>query len=386
MKKIKNLIPVFIMLMGLTSCIDNDKELTLTYYDDYELMANTLNLQNEQPAEYSWDYPEYYGRRAFFDKDMATLGRVIFYDEKLSEDGTISCASCHKQELAFSDDKKVSDGIGEQVTDRNSLALGAVFSFQEYYGTGSISAVPFFWDNSIRTVQEQIVTTFGSEKEMSMTIEEVTDVINDNDYYIPLIKAVNGKSKITNELTVEALAVFVNSLGSFDSDFDKALSVAANGTIGFGQAMNIASQDFAMFSPEQNRGKKMYMNQCASCHGEIMGAPNVLQANNGIDILDDDFGTIGSQGEFKVPSLRNLTLTFPYMHDGRFATIEEVVEHYSTGIQNTPALHFELKDNNGQPKAFNFTEEEKSDLIAFLKTFDDEEFLTNPLYEDPFVR
>jgi len=384
MKKIKNLLPVFVLVLVLTSCIDNDKELTLSYYQDFELMENVLDIKNQQPLDYSWDYPEYYGRSASFDRDMATLGRVIFYDTKLSEDETISCASCHKQELAFSDDKKVSDGIFTEVTDRNSLALGAVFNFQEYYGTGSFSAVPFFWDNSVRTVQEQIVKTFASEKEMSMTIDEVTAVMNSNDYYLPLIKA-TGAKKATNELAVEALAVFVNSIGSYGSKFDDALSIAADGGIGFGQAQQVASQPFEMFTPEENRGKSIYMNKCASCHGAIMGAPDVLQANNGLEITDGDFGVPSSQGEFKVPSLRNLTLTFPYMHDGRFATIEDVIEHYSTGIANTPALHPNLK-NGGQAMQMNFTDTEKSELITFLKTFDDPGFLVNPIYSDPFVR
>ena len=93
-----------------------------------------------------------------------------------------------------------------------------------------------------------------------------------------------------------------------------------------------------------------------------------------------------SDGKFKIPSLRNIALTGPYMHDGRFATIEDVVDHYSTGIQNTPELHPLLKDNSGSPMAMNFSNDEKEDLIAFLKTFDDEEFLTNPLYSDPFIR
>ncbi len=385
MKKFRNLFPVLVLFLFCTSCIDNDKDLTHEFYEDFELMENVLTIPNATPMDYTLVFPEYYGRNSEFNANWATLGRVMFYDTKLSADQTISCASCHKQELAFSDDKKVSDGIFDEVTDRNSLALGAVFNFQEYYGTSSISAVPFFWDNSIRTVQEQIVTTFASKKEMDMTIDQVVDVMNNNDYYQPLIKAI-GMDDITNAAAVEALATFVNSIGSYGSKFDQELSETANGRIGFGESREVATRAFAGFSNSENRGKDIYMNSCASCHGELMGAPNELQANNGLVVNDDDFGVPGTQGIFKVPSLRNLTLTFPYMHDGRFATIEDVVDHYSTGIQNTPELHPLLKDNSGSPMAMNFSNDEKEDLIAFLKTFDDEEFLTNPLYSDPFIR
>lgn len=385
MKNFKNLFPVFVMFIFLTSCIDNDKELTHSYYMNYELMEDVLNIANETPMEYDLIFPEYYGRNATFDDNLATLGRVMFYDTNLSADRTISCASCHKQELAFSDDKKVSDGIFENVTERNSLALGAVFNFQEYYGTNSISAVPFFWDNSIRTVQEQIVFTFASEKEMDMTIDQVVDVMNSNDYYLPLVQALN-LDEVNNTLAVEALATFVNAIGSYGSKFDKALSQTAGGSIGFGQSREVATREFDMFTANENRGKDIYMNSCASCHGELMGAPNELQANNGLLVTDGDFGVPGTQGQFKVPSLRNLTLTFPYMHDGSFATIEDVVEHYSTGIQDNPALHPNLRNGFGEPKKMNFSDEEKEDLIAFLKTFDDEEFLTNPIYSDPFIR
>lgn len=385
MKNFSNLLSVLVLFLCFTSCIDNDKELTHSYYKNYELMEDVLNIPNDTPMDYDLIFPEYYGRNSDFDENLATLGRVMFYDTNLSADRTISCASCHKQSLAFSDDKKVSDGIFDNVTDRNSLALGAVFNFQEYYGTSSISAVPFFWDNSIRTVQEQIKFTFASDKEMDMTIDQVVDVMNSNDYYLPLIQVLNI-DKVNNVVAVEALAEFVNSIGSYGSKFDDALSDAAGGRINFGQTREVATRTFNMFTDSENRGKEIYMNSCASCHGELMGAPNVLQANNGLVINDNDFGVIGSQGQFKVPSLRNLTLTYPYMHDGRFATIEDVVEHYSEGIQANPALHEDLKDSAGNPMAMNFSDNEKLDLITFLRTFDDEEFLTNPIYSDPFIR
>ena len=383
MKSLKSALFVLIVALSFNSCIDNDSEFVVKYYNNSELMANDLNIDIEGPQSYNLEFPAYYGRTSSFSKDDATLGRVIFYDTKLSADGTISCASCHKQELAFSDDKVVSDGIFSNVTERNSLALGAVFNFQEYYGP---NRVPFFWDNSVQTVEEQIVKTFASKKEMDMTISQVVDVINANDYYTPLVYAANNRNdKITEEVAVRALAVFVNSIGSFNSKFDQALSRETDGnSIGFGFP-DEALIDFKDFTSSENRGKSIYMNSCASCHGELMGAPNEMKANNGLEILDGDYGIPGSEGEFKVPSLRNLTLTYPYMPDGRFATIAEVVEHYSTGLKKTPSIHPFLTEN-GEARKFNFTDESKEDLIAFLKTFDDADILVDERFSDPFIR
>jgi len=383
MRSLKKL--AFLCILGLTlnSCIDNDENFEHQFYEDYDLMSRVLNISAEGPADYTLEFPDYYRRTGTFDKNDATLGRVMFYDKKLSEDGTISCASCHQQSLAFSDDKVVSDGIFGQVTNRNSLALGAVFNFQEYYGP---SRVPFFWDNSVASVEEQVVTTFAAPNEMNMSMGQVVDVMNSNDYYKPLIRAANGTEEINISSATRALATFVNSLGSFNSKFDRALDTEYNSFSsggGFISPQSLALNTFRDFTDPENRGKNIYQSNCASCHGEVMGAPNLLAANNGLEVTDGDFGV--GNGEFKVPSLRNLTLTFPYMHDGRFATIEDVIEHYSTGIANTPALHPNLK-NGGQAMQMNFTDTEKSELITFLKTFDDPGFLVNPIYSDPFVR
>ena len=217
MIKIKTILPILMLAFVITSC---EEELSVKYYEGFDLMENTLNIPDQAPDDYTLEFPAYYGRTGFFDKSLATLGRVIFYDTKLSADQTISCASCHKQELAFSDDAKLSDGIFDNVTFRNSLPLGAVFNFQEYYGP---NRVPFFWDNSVQTVEEQIVKTFGSKEEMDMTIPQVVDVMNSNDYYLPLLRRL-GLEKANDQIAVSALAEFVNSIGSYGSHFDKCLS------------------------------------------------------------------------------------------------------------------------------------------------------------------
>lgn len=159
----------------MTSCQKDDNEngedpVSYSYYtpESYAMMSQYLDIP-ESPLEYKLDFPDYYNTDfTLYDKDIATLGRVLFYDKNLSDDRTISCASCHKQEIAFSDDVAFSRGIAENETERNSLALGSVFSFSEYYGAESFGRIPFFWDNRATTVAEQATATFANDLEMGM--------------------------------------------------------------------------------------------------------------------------------------------------------------------------------------------------------------------------
>lgn len=139
----------------------------------------------------------------------------------------------------------------------------------------------------------------------------------------------------------------------------------------------------------------MYLQNCSSCHGNLetgKGVPGDIQANNGLAVnyVDQGAGSITEEvvdmGMFKIPALRNIALTAPYMHDGRFESLNEVIEHYSSGIQNHPNLHFRLKDQSGNARTFQFNEEEKEALIVFLHTLTDEEFITAEKYADPFLQ
>lgn len=393
MKMIKFSIPIalFAVCLFMTSCQKDDpdgEEYTFNYYDpeDYAMMSQYLNIpENPSDLSYTLDFPLYYTTPStVYDKDLATLGRVLFYDKNLSKDKTISCGSCHKQEIAFSDDVAFSEGIEGRSTARNSLALGSVFSFSEYYGAESFGRIPFFWDNRASTVAEQAIATFGNEQEMGMEMHEVVSRVNEQPYYGPLFAAAFGRStEVTEDNVLEAITEFVNSMGSFDSKFDQALSHETGGPVS--NAATYATQDFSQFSVTENLGKALYQRDCASCHSPVISAPSRTRSNNGLAEVYEDkgIGEISSGPEnvamFKVPTLRNIALTAPYMHDGSFPTLESVIEHYSSGIKDHDNL-----DNGLQPGGFGYTQAEKDALLAFLNTTTDEGYIAAEKYSDPF--
>ena len=394
----KNIILLVCLSMSVFVSCNKDPKLSFNYYKDgqYQMMSKTLNLP-EKPFDYQPKLAVHlvadFLRPSAVNSDMATLGRVIFYDKKLSKDQSIACAGCHKQELAFSDDVALSTGVEGRQTARNSFPLGSVANFAAYYGTETFGSagIPFFWDNRAGTVSEQSKATFGNPDEMGMKMSDVTDMINKLDYYGPLFSTAFGSTYVSEEKVLQALTHFINSLMSCDSKFDKAANKLFPGGNGsFFDYENIMSNNsFSSFTQSENKGKQIYVNKCASCHTVGFGRPILVKANNGLDVVytDNGIGKItGHQAEnglFKVPTLRNIALTGPYMHDGRFSSLEEVVEHYSTGIKNHPNLSQQLK-SNGQPKLMNLSIQDKQDLIAFLNTLTDVNFVQQAKFSDPF--
>lgn len=392
MKKLRLALAFFGAVVLAAAC---SKKPDINYYyytpEDYALLTQYLKLP-DLPDEYDVSFPSHLRSAGLFprpvDREKAILGRVLFYDKNLSADGKISCASCHKQEIGFADDAKVSKGVYDRDGERNSLALASVSNFSAYYGTdlnGSL-AVPFFWDNRANTVAEQAKGAIENGKEMSMHMNEVVAAIENQPYYAPLFKKAFDQTNaaVTEDRVLEAIANFINAMGSFQSKFDEAAS--KQNPNGWGYDPNGA---FEGFTAAEIRGKDIYMSNCASCHSNNMGRPVELKANNGLDAVTTDRG-VGKttnlpqdDGTFKVPTLRNIAVTAPYMHDGRFATLEEVVEHYSTGIQNHPNLSAALK-TGGNPKRLNLKASEKSDLIAFLHTLTDEHVKTDQRFANPF--
>jgi len=369
--------------ISLISCKKEGVEIDYHYYDEgeYQMMSQYLDLP-EVPMAYENDFPDYYSStNRTYDRDMATLGRVLFYDKNLSDDRTISCASCHKQAIGFSDDVAFSDGVNQRRTARNSLALGSVFSFNEYYGSSIVGRVPFFWDNRASSVQEQSQATLGNPDEMNMEMHRVKERVLEQPYYEPLFKAAYGHGLQSEQEILDAIGIFVNSIGSFNSKYDQAVDRYLNSN---GSLSGIRNVELSEMTAQENVGRNLYVANCSSCHGNIeqgVAAPALIQANNGLDINYEDDG-IG-QGLFKVPTLRNVEKTGPYMHDGRFATLEDVVDHYSEGVQLHPNLNQELRQGN-QAMRFNYTADQKAALVAFLKTYTDNEFLTDVKYSDPF--
>ncbi|MCC6459141.1 MAG: c-type cytochrome [Saprospiraceae bacterium] len=391
MKKLRIALPLFGLVLLAAAC---NKKADFNYYyyepEDYALLTQYLDLP-ETPHDYRAELPKHISSLGLttrqVDQDKAILGRVLFYDTKLSKDGTISCASCHKQELAFADNAKVSQGVFGRAGDRNSIALGSVLNFSAYYGTDvfGASGIPFFWDNRAGTATAQNIASMTNPKEMDMSHSDIVAAVQAQPYYEPLFRMAFNSGQVTSERVSEAIAEFVNALGSYKSKFDKE----AEKEIGYQVYYNSEYKDFANFTTQENRGKKIYLDNCSSCHSPTQSRPAKLQANNGLDASTTDEGVGGvtkfslDMGTFKVPLLRNIALTAPYMHDGRFQTLEEVVEHYSTGVKNHPNLSEELRDFNGA-KQLNLSADDKQALVAFLNTLTDQEMQADVRFSNPF--
>ncbi len=380
---------VFALL--LTSCAREQENFHYYYFteDETQVLNQYLNLP-ELPDDYTQNIPVHLRMSGVLPRasqnEIAMLGRVLFYDKKLSKDGKISCASCHQQDAGFGDKTAVSKGVFDRSGDRNSIPLGSVTSFGSTYGDNTLSRIGFFWDNRARTAEEQAQGSMENEKEMAMTMQEVAEVVRRQPYYAPLIrKAFPGNNApIESPQILLAIAEFVNAMGSFNSRFDQAAAQQ-------GEGFRVESR-FANFSEQEERGKSIYLNACSSCHGRTIAVPAKSHASNGLDQSPSDrgvgkvSGVPADEGTFKVPTLRNVALTAPYMHDGRFATLEQVIEHYSTGIQPHINLDAELRSFAGVPKKFNFTAQQKQDLTAFLHTLTDEQLKKDGRFSDPFIR
>ena len=319
----------------------------------------------------------------------ATLGRVLFYDTALSQNETISCASCHEQSTGFSDTLAFSEGFEGGLTGRNSMGL----SNSRYYAPGH-----FFWDERADTLEEQVLMPIQDSVEMGLTLNELVTRVSERAYYRPLFTDAFGDDQVTSDRISRALAQFVRAMVSYQSRFDQGLE----------QAGDILAP-FANFSDQENQGKALFLgaqSRCGVCH--LVNAPPQpgqppafnneaifmfdRASNNGLDAdtsEDDGVGAVtGNQqqsGQFKIPSLRNIALTGPYMHDGRFETLAEVLEHYNSGIENHPNLDPVLRGPDNQPVQLNLGQGELAAIEAFLGTLTDDALLTDPKFSDPFV-
>lgn len=377
-----------VLAIGFSSCVTDDVEVREEFYypEELAILQETLDLP-EEPLDYNVQLPTHLSRSGLFarniHKDMATLGRVLFYDKALSSTGEVSCASCHKQELAFSDSKVSSEGVDGD-TERNSLALGSVASFAAYYGVDLFGTfgVPFMWDNRFGTAREQAEAAFTSEVEMGLSIDELVDKVDNLPYYKPLFRRAFGNQRIDKESIMSAVAEFVDGLGTFDSKFDQAAEKSTDGL-----DMNV---NFSDFTAAENRGKEIYLTSCAGCHSSVFGRPVLNAANNGLEMDYEDEGIGGftqinaDMYTFKIPTLRNISQSAPYMHDGRFESLEEVVDFYSDNVADHPKLHDLMRAPNGEPMRLNLSTEDKLALVDFLETLTDVEYLQEERYSDPF--
>ena len=363
--------------------------------EEHKILSEKLNLP-EAPFDYTprisegiqFSFPEL-GAELTEDplrNHQATMGRVLFYDTRLSQNNKISCASCHLQERAFADKTSVSRGFEGQEGHRNALALAVTVGFEISYGGVPIdgfappSSAFFSWDDSVFNLFEQSRRAITSEIEMGMTMHEVVSKLSNDRAYAILSNNAFGTSNIMEHHILDALRVFMNSMSSVDTKFDEGLLSAQGNPF----------EVFPNFTDSENNGKALFNRDCTSCHHEIHSVSLMSSANNGLDheYADKGRGAItnfeGDMGVFKIPFLRNVALTGPYMHDGRFETLEEVINHYSEGIKDHPNLHEVLKDGMGNPRKLAYTDREKADIIAYLNTLTDYKIIKDERFSDPF--
>ncbi|WP_288368778.1 cytochrome c peroxidase [uncultured Roseivirga sp.] len=303
----------------------------------------------------------------------ATLGRVLFYDVQLSANNTVSCASCHMQAKGFSDSRTRSLGFEGEETGRNSMGLANA----RYYNNGS-----FFWDERATSLEAQVLMPIQDEVEMGLTLDELVAKVQAQPYYEPLFFDAFGSSAVTADRIANALAQFVRAMVSYQAPYDFGL-VAANGN---------SNARFSNFTELENLGKDLFFSrrtQCSNCH-ETVAFSGDRARNNGLNANSTDLGlgaVTGNQrdnGKFKVNSLRNIELTSPYMHDGRFETLEEVIDFYNRGVQNHPNLDDRLREGNNRAIRMNLNAEEQQALVAFLRTLTDQSFISDEKFSNPF--
>lgn len=360
---------LFALLFTIISCGDND----------LDPRTEVLNLP-DQTMDYSVEFPDHFGANFIMNRignsgndlpeitnEGATLGRVLFYDKKLSANNSVACGTCHHQDKAFADGKRFSQGFEGRITPRNSMAI-----------VNPILTDNLFWDSRSHSVVDLTLKPVQNHIEMGMVdMDLLVEKLQSVGYYNDLFEDAYGNSQITEQKISNALSQFLCSITSQNSKYDEGLT-----------------NHFADFTGLELLGKEIFFSEkamCSSCHGggnfaaiEISGPYQSTNgtANIGLDVNYRDQGK--EEGQFRIPSLRNIALTAPYMHDGRFETLAEVIDHYDHGVQPHRNLDIKFKDGNGHPKKLGLSSVEKLGLEAFLKTLTDKSLMTDVRFSDPF--
>jgi cytochrome c peroxidase len=303
-----------------------------------------------------WPEPVYNFKKNPLAAEKIALGRKLFYDPILSQDSTISCASCHSPFSAFTHvDHALSHGIHDSIGKRNSPALMNL-AWQKN----------FMWDGAINHLDVQALAPISNTAEMGSDLKTVVTKLNQSTQYQSLFLTAFNTQKVTGELVLKALSQFMLTLISNQSKYDQVIAQKAT------------------FTEQEQRGYSLFQKNCNHCHQEPLFS-NYKFANNGLPVNFqlNDFGKMNwTQNKsdsllFKTPTLRNIAYTYPYMHDGRFKKLSDVLDHYQHGIQQSSTLSPELR------KPMRLTAENKVDIIAFLLTLSDKSFVLNPQFSFP---
>lgn len=287
----------------------------------------------------------------------AALGRVLFYDRRLSVNDRVSCASCHQQQFSFGDTARLSRGAMGELTNRHSMPL---------INTRYYRSRRFFRDDRAESLEALVLQPISDPAEMALPKELLVPKLEMAGFYGPLFTAAFGTSTISRERIALAMSQFVRALVTTHTKRDSILLGTAS------------------FTPLELRGINVFESAgCLDCHESYLHVSDQAR-NNGLDARSGDRGA--GQGRFKSPSLRNVAIRTPYMHDGRFRTLDEVIDFYNDGVQDTPDLDPRMRGRDGLPRKLHLTSDDKLALKAFLSTLTDRDFLTDPRYANPFSR
>jgi cytochrome c peroxidase len=320
----------------------------------FTMALSNTNYRFEKPAH----FPEalYDFSKNPLKPEIVELGKRLFYDPILSKDSTVSCASCHSPFNAFAHtDHDLSHGIRDQIGFRNAPAL---FNLAWHSN--------FMWDGAVNHLDMQALAPISSHTEMDENISNICLKLSRSDNYQKLFNKAFGESNISGERVLKTLSQFQLSLVSAESKYDSVI------------------RNLTVFTPQEKKGYDLFLKHCNNCHSEPLFS-NFQFADNGLplDTTLNDFGRMKvtqnrtDSLKFKIPSLRNLQYSYPYMHDGRFNKLSDVLNHYVKGIENRPGLAIELENR------IPLSSTDKVDLIAFLLTLNDKNFVFNKEYGFP---
>lgn len=327
------------------------------------MYACSKNQDNEVPADVNIAFrvPANFPAPAYhFEDNKLTnagfaLGKKLFYDARLSADKSVSCGSCHQQFAAFANlDHKVSHGVENCQGKRNAPPLFNL-AWQK----------AFFWDGGVKNLETSPLNAFTDTCEMRTDIATVIAFLKQTAPYPELFQKAFGTTEINSQLILKSLAQFTGVLVSGNSKYDQV----------------VRKENSAAFTSTELAGYNLFKDKCASCHTEPFFT-DFSYRSNGLDVQSADegrshiTGVATDFGKFRVPTLRNIEYTSPYMHDGRFYSLDEVLEHYNSGVK--PASNLDPLLKNGIP----LNTLEKEQIKAFLKTLTDHEFIKNTLYSE----
>ena len=321
-----------------------------------EIESTSTATPMKFPIPKGFPSPEYKFQNNALTKEGFELGRKLFYEGKLSKDGNFSCASCHQQFAAFSTyDHPLSHGFNDQFTTRNAPALMNVAWMKGLH-----------WDGGVNHIEVQPLTPMTAPNEMAENIDSVLAKLRADNSYKKMFRAAFGDDKINSQRMLRALAQFVAMLVSADSKYDKV------------------KRGEASFNESEKSGYALFQAKCASCHKEPLFTDNSYR-NTGMPVNPklNDYGRMIITGKnedslkFKVPSLRNIYLSAPYGHDGRFYSIGAVIDHYRNNVVDGATTDSLVR------KKISISDDEKYDLLQFLRTLTDSAFIKDKRFAQP---